>query len=69
MDLSDLIDRQAPALSMLNPAKQVTNLFYDLMYFDDYRPFFQTVGTLASFGFVFLAAVALLLRRQRYDYL
>ena len=69
MDLSDLIDRQAPALSMLNPAKQVTNLFYDLMYFDDYRPFFQTVGTLAAFGFVFLAAAALLLRRQRYDYL
>lgn len=69
MDLSDLIDREAPVLSVLNPAKQVTNLFYDLMYFDSYRPFFQTVGILAAFGFVFLAAAAFLLRRQRYDYL
>lgn len=69
MELSDLIDRQAPVLSMLNPAKQVTNLFYDLMYFDSYQPFFEAVGILLAFGFASLAGAAILLRRQRYDYL
>lgn len=69
MDLSDLIDRNMPVLSVLNPAKQVTNLFYDLMYFDSYRQFFQAAGILFAFGAVSLAIAALLLRRQRYDYL
>lgn len=69
MDLSDFIDRNMPVLSVLNPAKQVTNLFYDLMYFDSYRPFFQAVGILTAFGVASLAIAALLLRRQRYDYL
>ena len=69
MDLSDNIARNAPVLDVLNPAKQVSNLFYDLLYFDSYVPFLKTAGILLAFSAVFLAGAGLLLRRQRYDYL
>lgn len=69
MDLSDSIARNAPVLDALNPAKQVSNLFYDLLYFDSYIPFFKTSGILLAFSAIFLVCAGLLLRRQRYDYL
>ena len=69
MDLSDQIAQHAPLLSMLNPAQQITNLFYDILYYDSFRPFFATVGVLAAMSLVCLGIATVLLRRQRYEHL
>ena len=69
MDLSDQIAQHAPILSTLNPAQQVTNLFYDILYYDSFQPFLTTVGVLAAMSLVWLAMATVLLRRQRYEHL
>lgn len=69
MALSDQIAQHAPILSTLNPAQQVTNLFYDILYYDSFRPFLTTVGVLAAMSLVCLAVATVLLRRQRYEHL
>lgn len=69
MQLSDQIAQHAPGLSMLNPAQQITNLFYDILYYDSFKPFFITASILAAMSLVSLVAATVLLRRQRYEYL
>lgn len=69
MNLSDWITRNAPALAIINPAQQVTNLFYDILYYDNYRPFATTCGILLAMSVVFLAVGVVMLRRQRYEHL
>lgn len=69
MELSDWIARHAPVLAAINPAQQVVNLFYSLMYYDGYGPFLRTCGTLLAMSAVFLAAGTVMLRRQRYEHL
>ncbi|MCI1649138.1 ABC transporter permease [Bifidobacterium tibiigranuli] len=69
MKLGDFVQREAPVLSDLNPARQVSLLFYDILYYDSYAPFLRTVGMLAAMGLFFLAIAIILLRRQRYEYL
>lgn len=69
MDMSDWIDRNAPVLALVNPAQQVTNLFYDILYYDDYRPFATTCGVLIAMSAVFLAAGVVMLKEQRYEHL
>ena len=69
MQLSDRIARQAPVLSLINPAQQITNLFYDILYYDNLKPFFTTAGILTAMSLVCLAVATVLLRRQRYEYL
>ena len=50
------LDRPAhPVLSLLNPAQQITNLFYDILYYDNFKPFFTTAGILAAMSLVCLA--------------
>ena len=65
------LDRPAHtgAETLLNPAQQITNLFYDILYYDNFKPFFTTAGILAAMSLVCLAAATVLLRRQRYEYL
>ena len=69
MQLSDQIAQHAPVLSLINPAQQITNLFYDILYYDNFKPFFTTAGILAAMSLVCLAVTTVLLRRQRYEYL
>ncbi|MBT1175199.1 ABC transporter permease [Bifidobacterium sp. LC6] len=69
MELSDLISRKAPLLAAINPAQQVTDLFYSLMYYDSYQPFIRTCAILLAMSTVFLAAGVIMLRRQRYEHL
>ena len=52
-----------------NPAQQVTNLFYDILYYDSYRPFITTCIILLAMSAVFLLAGIAMLRRQRYEHL
>nr|WP_238548624.1 ABC transporter permease [Bifidobacterium gallicum] len=69
MLLSDTIQRNTPVLSLINPTQQVTNLFYDILYYDSYAPFWRTVGILMAMTVICLAAATALLRRQRYAHL
>ncbi len=69
MALSDWIQRNAPIVAMINPTQQVTNLFYDILYYDSYTPFFRTVGILLTMAVLALALATVFLRRQRYAHL
>ena len=69
MDLNNAIQEHAPILHMINPVKQVSNLFYDIVYYDSLGPFARTCGILAIMAAIFLTACGLLLRKQRYEYL
>lgn len=69
MQISDWIARNAPILGTINPAQQVTNLFYDISYYDSYQPFITTCAILLAMSAVFLLAGIAMLRRQRYEHL
>ena len=69
MALSDWIQRNAPIVAMINPTQQVTNLFYDILYYDSYTPFFRTVGILLTMAVLALALATVFLRRQSYAHL
>ena len=69
MDLNNAIQEHAPILHLLNPVKQVSNLFYDIVYYDSLAPFARTCGILAIMSALFLTTCGLLLRKQRYEYL
>ena len=64
--LADDMVRSAPYFQKINPAKQVTDLFYSLYFYDGYSQFFQVVLTLLVITFVLFFCTALLVRRQRY---
>lgn len=69
MALSDWIQQHMPWFATINPAQQITNLFYRLMYFDSYVPFLKTLGVLAAMAAACIIGAAALLRRQRYEHL
>ena len=64
--LADQIAREAPWATTINPAKQVTDLFYSLYVYTDLEPFFQTIGILLVITVVFALVATLFMRRQRY---
>lgn len=67
MAFADSVQRAAPLLQYLNPCKQVTNLFYDLLYYHSLTPFTHTVLVLACMSAVGLALAVVELRRTSYD--
>ena len=69
MAFADSVQRAVPGLQYLNPAKQVTNLFYDLLYYDSLAPFARTVGVLSAMSAIALGAAAFELRKVSYDHL
>lgn len=69
MNLSDWIQRNAPGFAIVNPTQQITNLFYDLLYYDSYAPFLHTSGILLAMTVLALALSTIFLRRQRYEHL
>lgn len=66
MDISDSISRNMPTLNLLNPVKQVANLFYDLLYYDSLQPFLRTTGLLLSIGIVSMGLSIMMMRRRGY---
>ncbi len=64
--LADQIANDFPWAATINPAKQVTDLFYSLYVYTDMEPFFQTLGVLAIITVIFAFVATLLMRRQRY---
>lgn len=66
MSLADQIAHDAPWTTAVNPAKQVTNLFYSLYVYTDLNPFYQMLGMLVAVTAVLTFAAALLMRRQQH---
>ena len=69
MNLSDWTQRNAPGFAIVNPTQQITNLFYDLLYYDSYAPFLRTSGILLAMTVLALTLSTIFLRRQRYEHL
>ncbi|WEV68223.1 ABC transporter permease [Bifidobacterium sp. ESL0769] len=69
MALGDRLRQKAPVIAQLNPARQVSDLFYDLLYYDNYRPFYIGLAIMAATTVVFVLIVVAMLRRQRYEHL
>jgi ABC-type multidrug transport system permease subunit len=66
MALADNLAKNAPVIQLLNPARQVTELFYSLYYYDTYESFFTTILILLISGAVLFICAAVFMRRQRY---
>ena len=69
MQLNDSIQTHAPIVHLISPVKQVSNLFYDLLYYDSLDPFVHTIVVLLVMGAIALMLTVALLRRQRYEHL
>lgn len=69
MQINDRIARSAPILHLISPVKQVSELFYDLLYYDSLAPFAATIGRLLFMGGIGLVLSVILLRRHRYAHL
>ncbi|MFT8704320.1 ABC transporter permease [Bifidobacterium aquikefiricola] len=66
MNLSDYISRNLPKLDLFNPVKQVSNLFYDLLYYDSLQPFMTTIGILLITAAICMTLAISLMRRRSY---
>ena len=69
MQLNDSIQTHAPIVHLISPVKQVSNLFYDLLYYDSLDPFVHTIVVLLVMGAIALMLTVALLGRQRYEHL
>lgn len=63
---ADQVAREAPWATVVNPVKQVSNMFYSLYVYTDLTPFFQTIVVLAITTAVFALVAVLMMRRQSY---
>lgn len=66
MALADMVEAAIPASTFINPAVQVSQALYSLMYFDSLTPMLQHVRILLAMAVVFFVVASRFLRRQRY---
>lgn len=62
-----VVDKNAPLLSMINPAARIADAFYCLYYYDNYTRFFQNIGILLVMTAVMLGVSLLYTRRKQYE--
>ena len=66
MELADMISANLPALDYVNPAVQISQAFYSIMYYDSLAPMAGHLAVLLVMALVLFALSAQSLRRQRY---
>lgn len=66
MELADTVAAACPASQWVNPAVQVSQAMFSLMYYDTLAPFFTHIAVLLVMAAVLLVCSAAALRRQRY---
>lgn len=66
MRLADSVSAAFPAAELVNPAVQISQAFYSLMYYDSYLPCLMHLGVLLIMVVVLFALSASSLRRVRY---
>ncbi|MDR1798899.1 MAG: ABC transporter permease [Bifidobacteriaceae bacterium] len=65
-DLAESAAENAPLFALANPARQVTQAFHALYYYDGYQQFGQAILALLALAGVFFVLSTLMLRRKRY---
>lgn len=66
MKLADTINATVPAAQFVNPAVQISQAFYSIMYYDTYQRTIEHVVVLLAMTAVLFAVSSLFIRRQRY---
>lgn len=66
MELADMISANFPVLDYVNPAVQISQAFYSIMYYDSLAPMAGHLTILLVMALVLFALSAQSLRRQRY---
>ena len=66
MKLADTVNAAVPAAQLVNPAVQISQAFYSIMYYDTYQRTIEHILILLAMAAVLFAASALFIRRQRY---
>jgi hypothetical protein len=64
--VGDYVANELPALSTINPVRQVSDAFFSLYYYDGYERYFEILATLVIMAAVFFVASVLVMRKQRY---
>lgn len=67
MQLADLVSAACPPLEWVNPAAQIAQAFYSVMYYDSVLPLLVHLLALALIAVVLFALAVGSLRRQRYE--
>ncbi len=66
MQLADAIAASAPWTTWINPAAQIAQAFYSVMYYDSLGPLLTHIAALLVMSAVLLGLSVRSLRRQRY---
>lgn len=66
MKMADSLNAAVPALQFVNPAVQISQAFYSIMYYDTYQRTTEHVLVLLAMAAALFAVSALFVRRQRY---
>ena len=66
MELADDLNAAFPLLELLNPATQISQAFYSIMYYDTFQRTAEHVAVLLAMTAALLAVSSILVRRQRY---
>ncbi|MFR3090622.1 MAG: ABC transporter permease [Eggerthella lenta] len=66
MKPADTVNAAVPAAQLVNPAVQISQAFYSIMYYDTYQRTIEHILILLAMAAVLFAASALFIRRQRY---
>ena len=66
MKLADTVNAAVPALQLVNPAVQISQAFYSIMYYDTNQRTIEHILILLAMTAALFAASALFIRRQRY---
>ncbi len=66
MELADKISQSFPVIDFVNPATQISQAFYSIMYYDSFGPLAIHLGILLAMALVFFILSARSLRRHRY---
>ncbi len=66
MELADMISKNAPIVDVVNPASQIAQAFYSIMYYDTYAPLAAHLAILLLMALILFCLSAHSLRRHRY---
>ncbi len=66
MQLADTVNAAVPAAQYVNPAVQISQAFYSIMYYDTYQRTVEHVAILLVMAAVLFAVSSAFIRRQRY---
>lgn len=64
--MKEIIAGFCPIINRINPAALISDLFYCLTIYDDYRRYTETASVLMIMSIIFIAAGFLLTRRKKY---